>query len=191
VNYSQGEEQKHILEHVGETGRFLDIGAWHAKNLSNTRALYERGWGGVLVEPSPEPFLGLLHEYGNDDRIVLVLAAIGDNGLKRFHASADALSTSSEENFKKWQEIGGFYGRYWVQSLEVTFLVDNFGPFDFVSIDTEGTSVEVFRSLLATRSRPRCICLEHDFRNVETLELAKAHGYREVYFSGENQVFAR
>lgn len=191
MNYSQGEEQKHILEHVGESGRFLDIGAWHAKNLSNTRALYERGWSGVLVEPSPEPFIGLLREYGNDDRVVLVMAAVGDNSLKRFHASADALSTSSEENFEKWREVGGFYGRYWVQALEVKFLIDNFGPFDFVSIDTEGTSVEVFRALLATGTRPKCICMEHDFKNVETLEMANAAGYREVYFSGENQVFAR
>lgn len=191
MNYSQGEEQKHILEHCGPTGRFLDIGAWHAKNLSNTRALYERGWSGVLVEPSPEPFLGLLREYGNDDRVSLIMAAVGDNGLKRFHASADALSTSSEDNFQKWRDVGGFYGRYWVQSVEVKFIIDNFGPFDFVSIDTEGTSVEVFRSLLATHARPRCICLEHDFKNVECLSLAKQYGYREVYFSGENQVFAR
>lgn len=190
MNYSQGEEQQHILEHAGESGRFLDIGAWNAKNLSNTRALYERGWSGVLVEPSPEPFVGLLREYGEDERIDLILGAVGDLSLKRFHASADALTTSSPQNFEKWRTIGGFYGRYWVQAMTVEFLCQYMGPFDFVSIDTEGTSVEIFRDLLQC-AKPRCICVEHDFRNVETLEMAKFAGYREVYFSGENQVFAK
>lgn len=191
MNYSQGEEQQHILEHCPASGRFLDIGAWNARNLSNTRALYERGWSGVLVEPSPEPFIGLLKEYGEDERIDLVLGAVGkDVSMTRFHASADALTTSSPQNFEKWRGVGGFYGRFWVQTVEIGFLVRNFGPFDFVSIDTEGSSVEIFRDLLECAA-PQCICVEHDFRNVETLEMAKAKGYREVYFSGENQVFAK
>jgi FkbM family methyltransferase len=191
LNYSQGEEQQHILEHCAEHGRFLDIGAWNAKNLSNTRALYERGWSGVLVEPSPEPFMGLLHEYGNDERVDLILGAVARSaGLERFHASADALTTSSPQNFEKWREVGGFYGRFWVHTFEIGFLVRNFGPFDFVNIDTEGSSVAIFHDLLECAA-PKVICVEHDFRNVETLEMAKAKGYREVYFSGENQVFAK
>jgi FkbM family methyltransferase len=198
VNYSQGEEQKHILEHVGETGRFLDIGAWHAKNLSNTRALYERGWSGVLVEPSPEPFLGLLKEYGEEERISLVCACVGGmETLAQFHASADAVTTSSQENFEKWREIGGFYGRFYSPRVDLDYLMERFGEFDFISIDAEGSSVEIFSDLLHLPrfidggGLPRVICVEHDNRNVETLELAEAHGYREVYFSGENQVFAR
>ncbi len=31
-------------------GSFLEIGAFHPKNLSNTRALVEKGWGGVMVD---------------------------------------------------------------------------------------------------------------------------------------------
>ena len=55
--YSQNNEQTYILEAFAEKsdGRFLDIGAYDAKLLSNTRALYERGWSGVMVEPSPGP----------------------------------------------------------------------------------------------------------------------------------------
>lgn len=191
MSYSQGEEEQHILEHCPEKGRFLDIGAWNAKNLSNTRALYEKGWSGVLVEPSPEPFLGLLKEYGNDERIELLCMAIGDRGYARFHASADALTTCSTINYERWREAGGFYGRFWASVVSIQSIIENFGPFDFVSIDTEGTSVQVFQDLLLCGARPACICVEHDFKNVETLEIAKQAGYREVYFSGENQVFAR
>jgi hypothetical protein len=94
VSYSQRDEERYILEVVGDApGRFLDIGAWHPTALSNSRALYERGWGGVIIEPSPEPFLNLLKEYGNEDRVSLICAAVGfERTLTRFWATADALT---------------------------------------------------------------------------------------------------
>ena len=36
--------------------QFLEIGAYHPEEFSNTRALVELGWGGVYVEPSPKCF---------------------------------------------------------------------------------------------------------------------------------------
>ena len=57
-SYSQYGEDRAIVELFGDhVGRFLDIGAWHPTVFSNTRALFERGWSGVMVEPSPCPFL--------------------------------------------------------------------------------------------------------------------------------------
>src|ERR1022692_1173497 len=45
---------------ISQTGTFLDIGAWHPTIFSNTRALIERGWSGVIIEPSPGPFINLM-----------------------------------------------------------------------------------------------------------------------------------
>jgi hypothetical protein len=60
--YSQFEEQDHILQAVKNIteGRFLDIGCWDAVTFSNTRALFELGWSGVMIEPSPGPFVELM-----------------------------------------------------------------------------------------------------------------------------------
>jgi hypothetical protein len=61
--YSQYNEEDLILaafEVPSEAPLFLDIGAWHPTIFSNTRALIERGWGGVIIEPSPGPFINLL-----------------------------------------------------------------------------------------------------------------------------------
>lgn len=192
MSYSQGEEQQHILQHVPDCGRFLDIGAWHAKNLSNTRALYERGWQGVMIEPSPEPFLGLMREYGNDPAIVLICGAVGVNAdLTKFHCSSDALTTSEPSNFEKWKEVGGFYGTFFTKLITLEEIIHQFGAFDFVSIDAEGTSVEIFQCLLATGMRPAAICVEHDSRTEEILPAAEALGYKAVYSSAENVVLAR
>jgi hypothetical protein len=61
--YSQFDEEKYVLEAFRgkvEPGRFLEIGAWDAITFSNTRALVELGWSGVMIEPSPGPFLELM-----------------------------------------------------------------------------------------------------------------------------------
>ncbi|SRR6266567_8798456 len=62
-SYSQFEEQDHILRafvRLDAPGRFLDIGAWDPITFSNTRALVEMGWSGVMIEPSPGPFIEIL-----------------------------------------------------------------------------------------------------------------------------------
>lgn len=194
VNYSQSEEQAHILEAVGHlaTGRFLDIGAFHPTSLSNTRALFELGWEGVLVEPSPEPFAALLREYGTDPRITLLCAAAGiKSDIVRFHATADAVTTSSEESYLKWQKVGGFYGTFYAPVVPLVDILTKFGAFDFVSIDTEGTSTDLFAELLRLPMRPQCICVEHDGRLLECHMYAAAAGYSCVYQSSENGVYGQ
>jgi hypothetical protein len=60
--YSQYKEEEAILATFPDKtdGRFLDIGCWDPITFSNTRALVERGWSGVMIEPAPGPFLELL-----------------------------------------------------------------------------------------------------------------------------------
>lgn len=191
--YSQRNEQALILDAVGaQVGAFLDIGSWHPTSMSNTRALYELGWSGVMIEPSPEPFLSLLKEYGNEPRISLICAAVGfERSLTKFHASADALSTSSEEQYQKWKAVGGFYGSFYAPVITLADITNQWGGFDFVSIDTEGTSVDLFKALLQTAMRPRTICVEHDQRFAECGLAARTVGYQEKYRSEENLVYAR
>lgn len=192
MSYSQTDEERYILQAVGpKPGRFLDIGAFHAMQLSNTRALYERGWSGVLIEPSPEPFLGLLREYGNDPRITLISGAVArDRSILRLHCSSDALTTGCEENFERWKEVGGFFGVFHVPTITVPEILNQFGAFDMVSIDAEGSSVEIFECLLATAMRPRCICVEHDGEVDSCAAAAALAGYRATYISSENVVLS-
>lgn len=199
--FSQHDEQDHIFAALGiplgdisKAGTFLDIGAWHARDKSNVRALYELGWSGVLVEFSPEPLAGLIKEYGDEPRIKIIAAAVGlQHTLTKFHVSADALSTSNEENYERWRAQGAFYGSLYVPTIT---LEDINEEFDFVSIDTEGTSADLFKELLdlcvsGRQPLPRCICVEFDNRADECERAASAAGYRKVYESEENLVFAR
>lgn len=196
TNYSQNDEQRVILEafHGHKPGRFLDIGAYDAKMLSNTRALYELGWGGVMIEPSPECFAGLMREYGHDPRIELVLGAVGRrDDLIKMHMTADALSTSDVGHLERLGDSVKFSGRAYVWQLDLRELLARLGRiFDFVNIDVEGSSAELFLYALDCMIiPPRVYCVEHDHRHAQMCLKASAHGYREAMRSGENCVFVR
>jgi len=189
TDYSQQGEQEHILANTPAVGRFLDIGSYHAFHFSNVRALYERGWSGVMVEPSPGPFDSLLREYGNDDRVTLVCAAVGNGDLASLFTTHDALSTT----VKSWYEglkaqpgyQGGFYGSFLAPTVTLLDLMP-LGPFDFVSIDTEGTSGEIFRDLLSLRT-PRCICVEQTQPDLVAMQC----GYEVAYQNGTNVIYVK
>lgn len=191
--FSQRNEQEHILASVGsEVGTFLDIGSWNACDMSNVRALFELGWAGVIVEFSPKPLEGLIREYENDPRIQIIAAAVGvERSLTKFYITEDAVSTSNDTNYEKWKGHGGFYGSAYVPVITLEDIAAEFGVFDFVSVDCEGESVEIFKRMIALGWRPRAICVEHDSLVEQCEQSAQAAGYRKVYESEENLVFAR
>jgi methyltransferase FkbM-like protein len=196
--YSQNEEEKYILEACkgirtvdGKVGRFLDIGAYHPKKFSNTRALYELGWHGVMYEPSPGPMLELIKEYGREDRITLVSAAVGlKSALVELWVTDECYSTTVPGNYEKWKNTAHFSGVCNVLQVSVDQVLGTFFH-DFVSIDAEGTSVELFLAALGLGWPVQCYCVEHDGRLAELELRARASGYRLVYSSAENGVFVR
>lgn len=197
TDYSQFGEQGAILEALksdvlepGDPGRFLDIGAWHPKQFSNTRALYELGWSGVMIEPSSGPMLNLLEEYGNDERVILVQAVVAP-GWVTLHVSDDAVSTASEAEYDKWKDTAKFRGRVLVPSISVEEIAQRWGGFDFVSIDAEGESAWIFLRMLELGQFPTVVCVEHDGRLHDILAAATKEHYKAVLVNSTNAVLVR
>lgn len=192
-SYSQFEEDTAYVPLFDRPGRFLDIGAWDPRIFSNTRALYELGWNGVIVEPSPDPFLKQLREYGNDERITLLQAAVGDErAIAQMWCTDDAVSTTEAEQYEKWKDAAKYHGKFFVPVITIQDIFDQFGgPFDFVNLDVEGRSVDLLKKLLATPAFPRCIVVEHDGRETEVISLACSKGYSVIFGNTTNLVLAR
>ncbi len=199
MSYSQNDEEKHILRIAtiegdkNHVGRFLDIGAYNPKLFSNTRALFECGWSGVMVEASPGPFLDLLIEYGKCDRIKLVCAAVASQReLLKFQHCEGGVGTSNDAHYQKWRNVADFDGTFYASALTIDDLLIKFGrDFDFVNIDVEGGSADLFLWALRLRLRPKCYCVEHDGRQEELTRVALLHGYVREHLNGENVIFAR
>lgn len=192
--YSQNQEEHYILDHFKHhpPGRFLDIGAYDGKTFSNTFALAIQGWDGVLVEPSPLPFIGMMKAYKGKSNIKLVNAAVSyqAGGLIEFADSdGDAVSTTNKSHEMKWAKVRHFQHIY-VNTISVGDIMHTFGEhYDFISLDVEGTNVEILKTIPLSVMNPSLICIEHEDRFDEILAYCK--GYSEVHRNGENLILKR
>ncbi len=104
------------------------------------------------------------------------------------------MSTSDEGHYQKWRTRANFEGRFFAAMITLPDLFIQFGnDFDFVNIDVEGGSAELFASAMEIRPRlrPKCFCVEHDGRYDELTKLALLGGYVREHLNGENVIFAR
>jgi len=193
--YSQSKEQGVINSLFGDTGRFLDVGAFDGKTFSNTLKLYERGWSGVLFEPSELAFAGLQRQYDGKSRVFLVKKAVTtEGGLVKFYDSGgDAISSTSMNHKIRWEN--GYKCKFTETMAEsITFgqLFNEYGTdFDFVNIDVEGENLELLRTFPFDVCHPMCMCLEYDGHKAEMERMLAPHEYRTLYTSAENIVVYR
>lgn len=188
--YSQNQEEKYILEYFGDyVGRLVDIGANNGRDLSNSKALIERGWKGVCVEPSPKAYAPLLktHE-GNGDVICLNTAIGTQSGFLKFYDGNDTLlSTLVEESTKQWDTP--------FTEIEVPcwtwdeFLLFHPGPYDFITIDAEMMDWEILQQIDLTDVK--LLCVEHGGYLDKYVGYCEAYGMRKIYRSHENVIMGK
>lgn len=192
--YSQNNEEEIILKYfgLGFRGRFLDIGAYDGREHSNTRKLFEIGWEGVLVEPSPPQFIKLLDLYRNKGRVTLVNAAVSHTpGLELFHFSSHWASTLSEAQVARSPEHD-LSTVFWINTITI-LQFQCWCPFHFISIDAEDRDWEIC-TCLTMEFLKGCsmICVEHSHRtDDEWRALFKPFGFLFHASTPENRIFTR
>lgn len=198
MNYSQHNEDQFLADFFQgkNDGFFVDIGANDGIKGSNTRALWERGWSGVMVEGSYPTFQQLLIHYKDQPRIRLVYAAVCDKiGVVTFYDHKHFCSgwSSMDKSFVDAMDISTYHGELTpATTLSHLGLPDTF---DFLSVDTEGSDYEVLLAMPA-KMQPRLIMAEIDKHdNLRRIgELLGQRGYRQVWFDDidkSNAAFAR
>jgi hypothetical protein len=85
--YSQIGQDRWVLETVFpdvKDGFFLDVGSGDGTVISNTKALEERGWRGICIDPFPKNMDGRTCQMLKEVGIQRSREAHGVSGLKRF-----------------------------------------------------------------------------------------------------------
>lgn len=196
--YSQNNEEQFILSHFenANNGRFLDIGAFDGKTFSNTLALLERGWSGVMVEPSPSVIPALhknIEQYAGRVTVIEKAIVTGESGVYTFHDSqGDAVGTLNDAHRDKWSTAIQ-YRPLSVIGINVNEFFDLVGfNFDFVNIDIEGNNLELIKAINWEKMQSvSMICVEHDYKYSEIGYQLAVHGFKEILRNSENMIFTR
>ena len=198
--YGQNQEDKYILEYFkGQTGLFLEVGAFNPITFSNTRALVELQWKGIYIEPSPTCFEAFVKEYNDNKNISLIKAALGNkDGLVKFYDSiGDALSSTSVQHKEKWE--AGYdvkFNEIEVLMVSVTSFTEKLliqgNEIDFLNLDVESTNIELFNLFPDWFwEQLKMICIEHDSQQDYIISKLQPFGFKELHRNGENLIMAK
>jgi len=183
---------------------FVQVGSNDGEQLDPLRrAILDRRWTGIMVEPVPYVFERLRDNYGDVRGIVLENAAIADRDGSRelYHLPQaadpdlpqwyDALASFHRDVVLKHKEfIPDIEER--VTALEVPCLTfdslcrkHGLSRIDVVQIDTEGYDYEIVKLLDLGRRHPTLVMFEHLHLDAATrhksLAHVRAHGYETMY----------
>jgi FkbM family methyltransferase len=183
-------------------GFFVEFGATDGVLLSNTYLLeMEFGWKGICAEPNPKLYEQLK---GNRRCIVSDACIAGQSGETVEFIFADAFGGMARHAFSdEHADRRNAYAATEGVGKLLTISLDDFlrrhkAPvnIDYISIDTEGSELEIVSSFPFDQWNVRLFTIEHNFtpQREVILELLQKHGYSRIerewddwYFRGSSR----
>lgn len=144
-------------------GYYVDVGAHHPKRFSNTYALYQRGWRGINIDPTPG--VKEMFEALRPEDVSLSVAISNAEGTQDFYLfSEPALNTFSQSLAEEYQRAGCKLMEVRpVETKRLESVLDECRidkPIDFMSIDVEDHELPVLQSNNWDKYRPRVLLVE-------------------------------
>jgi FkbM family methyltransferase len=159
---------------------YLDIGAHHAKLISNTYLFYKRGSHGVLVEPDPVLFWSIKRARRRDICLNVGVGSGQNMPCDFYMMTSSVLSTFSKSEAERSQSFGKGKIEQVIKIpiLNINDIIKRYfkGGFNYVSIDTEGFDLQIIQSFNFMASRPEVFCIE----TVTCDEVNKEHKLPEI-----------
>lgn len=169
--------------------RYLDIGSGHPIRGSNTYALYEQGWSGLLIDPLKSNMELSRRVRPRDVSIAALCSTTNEPSVEFFEYDTYQYSTASPERVEELARRGHLArSTYLLPSFSLESLVNDHALHDarLLSIDVEGMELEVLRGNDWQAFRPELIVVEEwesPVRNSTPVhEFLTDIGYRLVSF---------
>jgi FkbM family methyltransferase len=146
--------------------------------LSNTYALYRKGWRGLEIDANPE-LSAIFSKFRPGDRFIHSAVGREQGNIEialfdeaEFNCTTDQLSKVPERLQQNVRRV-----RVPINPLSAILGANNVQMVDFLNIDCEGNDLNVLQSNDWSRWRPRVICVEDHARNWQQSDIA-------IYLSG-------
>lgn len=172
-------------------GFYVDVGAYHPKQYSNTYYFYINGWSGINIDAMPNS-MGLFNEYRPRD--INLEVAISDKKESKEYYTFDQQPALNTFLLKRAEGIGKTT-KYKIQKRTINTrsleeILDKYLPknvdIDFLTIDVEGMDYQALNSNNWNKYSPKVIVIEDD--DFSYLNLQKSRTYRYLIEKGYNLI---
>ena len=182
---------------------YLDLGANHAKQYSNTYYFYDKGARGVLVEANPQ-LIPELKLYRNEDVILnCCIGAAAGEAVDFYILNGDGLSTPDK---KRVDEVIALNPMLHVdrivpvKTMTVNSIMDTYfeGAPLLLNIDLEGDDIAILSSIDWEKHRPLMVVIEMipyrprlvvEEKDETIMRFMEGREYVEYAFTGINSIF--
>jgi FkbM family methyltransferase len=189
----------------GCRGFFVDVGAFDGQHWNNSLSFEEQGWAGICIEA--HPVFARRCARNRKASLCLHAACVQDPGINRVEFLAEPLGVMSGVCPDEGGDFEGYYAargmkfpgfaRVNVPARTLDRILDEFLPpetaIDFLSVDVQGTELDVLRGIDFARYPVRAIVVAA--RTLTATQDTKAHLDEQRYFFaralGADLFFAR
>lgn len=169
-------------------GFFLDVGSGHGTIGSNTKALEERGWTGICVDPFPTHM---------EDRTCVVVKAVVSSAagqVVKFHTHSGLGGMA--DTLGKWKDEAAKSPAVELTTTTLGELLDRtHAPtyIHFLSLDIEGAEFEALKGVPFDKYHFGAMAIEHNEEEPKRSDLLKfleEKGYRRVHSYKQDDFYA-
>ena len=193
--YGQGAEdlllRSFMANAESKSGFYVDIGAFHPEQASNTKYFYDRGWCGINIEANPESAELFAKMRPRD--VNLNIGVSDENGSMDFYFfgaehSINTFNKNQAEAFSQHfqlpiKEVISMEVRHINEVLQES--IPSGQEIDFISIDIEGMERKILEAIDFKMLQPKHILIEDislegdelDFKNWLKLQDSWQHQY--------------
>lgn len=163
------------------SGRCIEVGAYDGIKGSNTKYFEDLGWDTICIEPNPYIFPELLK---NRKGRCLSFACSHHNGLAKFeifdfNSGIQSSLSSLKTDPRLIEEYGDAIAKRSFVEVPVLQLgtVIPLSYIDFISIDTEGTEIDVLMGCHLHYQKPKLFIVENNYEDEVIRKHMDRHGY--------------
>ena len=169
-------------------GYFLDVGSGHGTIGSNTKALEERGWTGICVDPFP------IHMEGRTCAMAREVVSSVSGQTVKFHTHAGLGGIA--DTLGKWKEEAQKSPAVELTTVTLGEILERHQApafIHFMSIDIEGAELEALKGIPLDKYRFGAMAIEHNEeepKRTDLINYLRQHGYGRVHTYRQDDFFA-
>lgn len=189
-SFAQNQEDLLAWEYFGrrQSGFFVEVGANHPTELSQTWLLEQQGWKGILVEPLPGCCEALRQVRKNSTVFEAAVGApeqVGEATLNVAESDVWSHLGEADEGLRVSKRI-----KVAVRTLDSILDEAQAPQIDLLSIDTEGMELNVLRGLNLAKRLPALVLLEDHMETLDVYFYMRRQGYKLIKRTGPNNWWA-